>query len=47
MSETICGNWKPFKFDGKCFLLHFKSSFRSQDIKFLSLLCGHVEKQLE
>ena len=24
--------WKPFKIDSKCFLLHFKSSFRSQDI---------------
>ena len=23
---------KPFKNDGKCFLFHFESSFRSQDI---------------
>ena len=26
-------DWKPFKNDGKCFLFHLKSSFRSQDIK--------------
>ena len=30
--ETIFGNWKHFKYDGKCFLFHLKSSFRSQDI---------------
>ena len=26
------GNWKPFKIDKKYFLVHIKSSFRSQDI---------------
>ena len=31
-SETIFVNWKPFKNDEKCFLVHLKSSFRSQDI---------------
>ena len=31
-SETIFGNWKPFKNDEKCFLFRLKSSFRSQDI---------------
>ena len=31
-SETIFGNWKPFKDDEKGFLFHLKSSFRSQDI---------------
>ena len=31
-SETIFGNRKSFKNDEKCFLLHLKSSFRSQDI---------------
>ena len=31
-SETIFGNWKPFKNDEKSFLFHLKSSFRSQDI---------------
>ena len=31
-SETIFGNWKPYKSDKKCFLFRFKSSFRSQDI---------------
>ena len=32
MSETIFGNQKLLKNDEKCFLFHFKSSFRSQDI---------------
>ena len=32
MSETIFSNWKLFKTDEKCFLFHFKISFRSQDI---------------
>ena len=31
----------------KCFLFHVKSSFRSQDIKFLSWLFGYVAKQLD
>ena len=31
-SETISGNWKPFKNDENFFLLHVKSSFRSWDI---------------
>ena len=30
-SATV-GNWKPFKNDEKCFLLHLKTSFRSQYI---------------
>ena len=31
-SETIFGDWKPFKNNEKYFLFHLKSSFRSQDI---------------
>ena len=31
-SETIFGNWKPFKNDEKYFLLHLKSSSFSLDI---------------
>ena len=31
-SETIFGNWKPFKNYEKRFLFHLKNSFRSQDI---------------
>ena len=31
-SESILGNWKPFKNDATCFLFNLKSSFRSQDI---------------
>ena len=40
---------KPFKNDEKCFLFDFKSSFHSQEFRFLSWLFGHVEKlaQLE
>ena len=30
-SETIFGNWKPFKNDEKYFLFHLESFFRSQD----------------
>ena len=33
-----------FENDEKRFLFHLKSSFRSQDFKFLSLLFGHVRK---
>ena len=29
--------WKPFKVHEKCFLLHLKSSFRSQDILVFAL----------
>ena len=29
-SGTIFDNWKPFKNDEKCFLIHLTSSFRSQ-----------------
>ena len=36
--------WKSFKNDKNCFLFHLKSSFHSQDIKFLSKLFGQVEK---
>ena len=32
MSETIFGDWKPFKHDEKCFLFHLNSSFRFQDV---------------
>ena len=46
-SGTSFANWKPFKNDEKCFLFNLKSSFRSQDIKFLSWLFGLVEKQLD
>ena len=35
---------QPFKTDGKWFLFHLKSSFRSQDIKFLPLYFGQIEK---
>ena len=31
-SETIFCNWMWFKNDKKCFLIHLRSSFRSQDI---------------
>ena len=31
-SETVFGNWKPFKSDEKCFLFHLKSSFHYQNI---------------
>ena len=31
--ETNFGNWKSFKNDEKCFLFHFKSFLRSQDIQ--------------
>ena len=30
--KQFFSNRKPFKNDEKCFLLHLKSSFRSQDI---------------
>ena len=32
-SETVFGNWQPFKNDEKCFVFLFKGSLRSQDIK--------------
>ena len=35
---------KPFKSDGQCCLVHYKSSFRSQEIECLSWLINHVEK---
>ena len=35
--------WKPFKNNGKCFLVHVKSSFG----KFLSWRFGYVEKRLD
>ena len=35
---------QPFKTDEKWFLFHLKSSFRSQDIKFLPLYFGQIEK---
>ena len=38
MSETIFGNWKPFKNNEKCFLFHHKKLFCSHDIQILSLL---------
>ena len=31
-SETISGNWKPFKNDEKCFLFHVNNSFRTEDL---------------
>ena len=36
-SETIFGNWKPFKNGDKCFLFHLQSFSRSQDIKVFVL----------
>ena len=36
--------WKSFKNYEKCFLFHLKSSFCSQDIKFLPRHFGHVEE---
>ena len=36
-SETIFGNWKPFKNDEKYFLLHLKSSSFSLDIQIFVL----------
>ena len=48
------GNWKPLKNDGKCLLLHLKSSFCSQDsivfvaiftcIQFFKLLFDQKDK---
>ena len=47
-SDTIFGRWKPFKNHEKCFLFHFKSSLRSQDIYvFLSWLFVYAAKQLD
>ena len=46
-SETIFDNWKPFKNDEKCCLYNIKSSFHSQNIKFLSSLFGHAEKRFD
>ena len=40
MSETIFGNWKPFKYDKKCFLFHLKSAF-------VHKIFGHVGKWLD
>ena len=37
--------WKPFKNNEKGFLFYLKSSFRPQDIKFLSWHFGHVEEE--
>ena len=37
MYETIFGNRKPFKNDGKRFLFQLESSFRSQDIEVFVL----------
>ena len=46
LPKKLCSllHWKPFKNDEKGFLFHLQSSFRSQDIKFLSQLFGHVAK---
>ena len=43
MSETIFGNWKPFKNVEKFFLFHLKSSFCSQDIEVFVLTFGGGE----
>ena len=40
---VICFNESPLKMM-KRFLVHIKSSFRSQEIKFLLLVFGHIEK---
>ena len=37
---------KPFKNDEKCFLFYLKSSFLSQEFKFLPLFFGYVEKTI-
>ena len=37
-------DWKPFKSDVKCFLLHFEGFFVLKIFKFLSRLFGHVGK---
>ena len=49
-SETIFGNWKPFKSDEKCFLFQLKSSFHFSLFKVfqvLSWLFGHIEKRFD
>ena len=46
-SGTTFGNWKPFKNDEKCFLVHVKNSFRFQDVWFFFLLFGHAEKRFD
>ena len=40
-------NWKPFKNDEKCFLIHLKKIFFLKKFKFLSWLFGHVWKRLD
>ena len=42
MSETIFGNWNPFKNDEKCFLFHLQSSFLSKDILVYVLTVFYV-----
>ena len=41
-SETIFGNWKPFKIEEKCFLFHILKTS-----KFLSWIFGLAEKRLD
>ena len=43
VSETVFGNWKPFK----NFLFHLYSSFFLVLFKLLSWLLGHVKKWLD
>ena len=37
MPKPICGNWKHFKNDDKCFFFHLKSSLLFQDMYFIFL----------
>ena len=47
-SETIFGNWNPFKNDEKCFLFYLKSFFFVLQIfRFFFWLFGHVAKRLD
>ena len=41
------GQLKALKNVEKCFLFHFKSSFRSQDVCIFVLIFGHLGKRLD
>ena len=44
MARMARDSVNSFKNDEKYFLFHGKSSFHFQDIKFLSVIFGYVEK---
>ena len=47
MSETIFGNWKPFKNYEKCIYFTVKALSVLEIFTFLFWLLSHVEKQRE